>query len=119
MTPEIRRRNWGWFGDPWPSGICYDDKGILLEEMRIPVPVGETCPACDEPIAGGDRGQAMPYPDGVRYLHRECLFRMVTGSYAHLKRRCTCYGGASNQTPGLSLREDAILVWNQFTGIRG
>jgi hypothetical protein len=78
MPAEVRRRNWGWFGaSPWPSGVCYDDDGNLREDMRIPVPEGEICPFCGEPIAAGDRGQAMPCPDGIRHVHLGCLFREV------------------------------------------
>jgi hypothetical protein len=112
MPAEVRRQRHVWFGDPWPSGICYDDDGRLLEDMRIPVPAGETCPQCEDPIGAADRGQAMPYPDGIRYVHRECLFRQVMGPLAHLQKRCRCYGGTSSATPGLSRREEAIAVWN-------
>lgn len=107
---EVQRANWGWFGDPWPSGVCYDD-GRLRDEMRKPFPAGETCLYCSEPFAEGDQGQAMPSPRGaIRHVHKECLLRMVTGSIAHLEGRCRCHGGG-NETPGLTLRQDALAVW--------
>ena len=27
---EVRRESQGWFGEPWPSGVCYGD-GRLIE----------------------------------------------------------------------------------------
>jgi hypothetical protein len=108
MPIEVRRLNWGWFGDPWSSGICYDDNGRLLEEMRKPFPAGENCLHCTEPIVVGDSGQAMPYVGThsrvVRHVHKECLLRAVTGSV-------TCMTGEHQHDTGQTYRQEALAVW--------
>ena len=114
---EIRRANWGWFGPPWPSGICYGEDGRLREEMRKPFSAGESCLYCGEAFseAAGDSGQAMPFMPAsgvpeIRHVHKECMLREVLGPLAYLEGRCRCQGG-SNETPGLTLRQDAQAVW--------
>lgn len=117
MTPydtlpiEVRRANWGWFGEPWPSGICYDEDGRLLEEMRKPFPAGEQCLFCDEVLdeGAGDSGQAMPLgrADGtaaIRHVHKECMLRDVTGSVA-------CLEGHHHHDTGMSRRQEALAAW--------
>jgi hypothetical protein len=120
LPPEVRRLNWGWFGEPWPSGICYDEDGRLIEEMRKPVPVGEKCFCCDEVLAEGDQGKSCgplpaPFPGAapaqLAHQHKECGLRQVIGPIAHLERRCHCHGGEGNDTPGLTRRQDALAVW--------
>lgn len=117
MPIEARRANWGWFGEPWPSGVCYGEDGQLIEEMRKPFPAGESCLYCGEPFseAAGDAGQAMPFAaaDGPRivHVHKECMLREVLGPLAHLQGRCGCQGG-STETPGLTQRQDALAVWD-------
>ena len=90
----------GWFGEPWPSYICYAEDWRLIEEMRKPFPVGETCLYCEEKFdeAAGDSGQAMPFgkADGtaeIRHGHKECGFMNVLGSLAHHEGRCRCATG--------------------------
>jgi hypothetical protein len=117
---EVRRNAWGWFGDPWPSGVCYDDHGNLLGDMRKPFPSGESCLYCGEPFSeeAGDSGQAMPFgsADGFRivYVHKECMFREVAGGLAHHDKRCHCYGGDGNETPGMTRRQEAVEVWRRM-----
>lgn len=62
LPVEVRRENWGWFGEPWWSFTCYDEDGQLIDEMRKPFPAGEKCLLCDEEFseAAGDSGQAVP-----------------------------------------------------------
>lgn len=113
---EVRRLNWGWFGEPWPSGVCYDDDGRLIEEMRKPFPAGETCPFCEEPLdeAADDSGQAMPFhgeTSAVRHIHKECMLRSVVGSLAHLRGQCSCHGGDQGG-PQVTARQDALAVWD-------
>lgn len=109
---ETRRLNWGWFGDPWPSGICYDDDDRLREEMRKEPPVGEDCVLCGEPIEPGQSGQAMPHLTAtgpvVRHVHRECMLREVLGPPEHLDGRCVC---RDPDRPERSYREEALELW--------
>lgn len=120
LPVEVRRANWGWFGQPWPSGICYGDDGRLLEEMRKSFPTGERCLYCDQVFdeVAGDSGQAMPLPlplrpkaPQIRHVHMECLLRQVLGPVAHLEGRCTCYGGSDHDEPRMGLRGEALAVW--------
>ena len=111
---EVRRAAYGWFGDPWPSGICFDDDGRLLEEMRKPFPVGESCLLCGERFSeeAGDSGKAMPSDAGIVHAHKECLFMNVVGPLAHHDGRCRCHGG-STETPGMTYRQEALEVWRR------
>lgn len=116
---EVRRERWGWFGEPWWSYVTYDEDGRLLEEMRKPFPAGERCLFCDELFdeAAGDSGQAMPCMTtegaSIRHVHKECMFRNVTGGLAHHEGRCRCHGGTTD-TPGWSYREEAIEIWRRM-----
>jgi len=120
LPAEVRRLNWGWFGEPWPSGVCYDDDGRLREEMRKPFPTGEICLYCDVCFdeAAGDAGQAMPVYtiEGgaeVRHGHRECMLRTAVGSLAHLEGRCRCSGAPDPDSDdlGMTRRQEALAVW--------
>lgn len=118
---EVRRENWGWFGEPWWSFVCYEDDGRLIDEMRKPFPVGEKCLYCDEPFSeeAGDSGQAVPCMKAdrsaeIRHVHRECRFRSVAGPLAHHERNCRCYGGESSNVPGMTPRQEALEVWRRM-----
>lgn len=108
---ETRRLNWGWWGEPWPSGVCYDDDGRLREEMRKPFPAGENCLYCTEPIVPGDSGQAMPCisrSPSIRHVHKECGLRMVTGSVS-------CMTGQHNHDTGQTYRQEALAAWEHYS----
>lgn len=111
---EVRCACFGWFGEPWPSYVCYDEDDRLLEEMRTPFPAGESCLLCGEEFdeAAGDSGQAMPSAEGIRHVHKECQFMNVVGPLAHHEGRCRCHGG-STKTPGITLRQEALEVWRR------
>lgn len=47
-------------------------------------------------------------------VHQECMFRMVSGSAAHLLKECSCYGGDREDPPGFSKREAALLSLNTW-----
>jgi hypothetical protein len=116
---EVRRENWGWFGEPWRSFVCYDEGGRLIEEMRKPFPAGESCLLCEEEFTPGDSGQAMPCTkaDGsgeIRHVHKECLFMNVAGPLAHHERACRCFGGESSGMPGMTRRQEALEVWRRL-----
>ena len=120
---EVRRDNWGWFGEPWWSFVCYDEDGQLIEEMRKPFPAGKTCLYCGEQFdeAAGDSGTAtvaMTMNEGrpvgqIAHVHKECQFRQVAGGLAHHEHRCHCYGGDGEDTPGMTLRQEALEVWRR------
>ena len=116
---EVRREQWGWFGEPWWSFICYDEDRRLIDEMRKPFPAGESCLLCGEPFdeAAGDSGQATVAvtTEGARiaHVHKECQFRNVVGGLAHHEGRCRCHGGTT-ETPGMTLREEAVEVWRRM-----
>lgn len=117
---EVRRDNWGWFGGPWWSFVCYDEDGRLIEEMRKPFPTGEKCLYCDEVLdeAAGDSGQALPLMKAgggaeIRHVHKECQFMNVTGPLAHHDRTCRCFGGETSEVPGMTRRQEALEVWRR------
>jgi hypothetical protein len=116
---EVRRERSGWFGEPWDSGICYDEDGWLIEELRKAFPVGESCLYCGEQFSeeAGDSGQAMPCMTtsgtSIRHAHKECQFRQVAGGLAHHEGRCRCHGG-TGETPGMTLRQEALEVWRRL-----
>lgn len=112
--PEVRRLNFGWFGEPWPSSICFDDTCAVREDMRIPTPIGDRCLSCAEIIREGDQGQAMPLGGGyarITYSHRECQLREVLGPLKHVRGECTGVGQCHDDT-GMSAREEALAVWD-------
>ena len=117
---EVRRANWGWFGEAWPSGVCYDDDDNLRADTRKPFPAGESCLYCTEPFSeeAGDSGQAMPSmsADGegrIIHVHKECQFMNVAGPLAHHEGRCRCHGG-TGETPGMTVRQEALEVWRRM-----
>ena len=116
LTNFTHKEAFGWFGDAWPSYVCYDDTGRELTEMNIPVPVGDSCFWCNEMFVQDDQGKAMPYHNGeatrIVYVHKECMLREVMGPLAHLEKRCMCYGGTDHETPGFTARQEAQAVWN-------
>jgi hypothetical protein len=65
------------------------------------------CIYCDEPILAEDSVYTMADPN--QKAHRECIFRMVSGSVAHIEGRCRCADPASDCTdpPGMTKREAA------------
>lgn len=62
------------------------------------------CDYCEEPFDAGERA-----PNRGADLHRECLFRAVAGSVAHIQWRCRCYvtGSDENDPPGITLCQAA------------
>lgn len=114
LPADVRREAFGWFGEPWPSFICYDEENRLIAEMRKSFPAGESCLFCAEAFdeAASDSGTAMPSPEGIRHAHKECLFMNVAGSLAHHEGRCRCHGG-TGETPGMTLRQEALEVWRR------
>ena len=90
-------------------------------EGALPVPVGEKCGRCGEPIADIDCGLFKPHIEQVAEgtdakvfvgkmlpWHRECHLRSILGSVGHLMLRCSCFGGTEEDPPTLSKRQAAI-----------
>lgn len=84
--------------------------------MQVPVPVGELCLFCDEPIEAGDRGEMMAYINAARPVHVECGFRQVMGGPAHVKGTCSCQGGSDEPDLGMTHREASLWVWKHWVG---
>jgi hypothetical protein len=95
-----------WFGAPWDSWLCE-------ECPHVPMPVGQTCLWCHEPIEEGDSGVTqlcflLDQPPQRRPQHLECHIRSVCGGLNHLLGQCMCCGGdAPPDPPTLSRREAA------------
>jgi len=94
-----------WFGRHWGAPFCDSTP-------QIPVPVGETCLWCEEPIAADDSGVRMPHISlqGTRYAyqHVECFLRSILGSVGHQLELCRCFGGNDDcEPPEMSRREAA------------
>lgn len=131
MPVATRRHNWGWWGDPWPSGICYKQDPVTgtdvlpLQwdwEMQREFPLGEKCMWCHEEIVPGDSGSSMPQMKGgydgipatveIGFQHKECGLRQVLGSYKHLTGNCPGDGSChAEPDDGMTLRQDALAVW--------
>ncbi len=70
----------------------------------------------DAPICGFC-GESIPRRDLVPIvagtpLHRECQFRLVVGSVAHIQRRCGCYvaGSTESDPPHMTPRQAATAA---------
>lgn len=90
------------------------------DASRVPVPVGQPCGLCDEPIGENEGGTLMPrlYPRGegsvrsaVEPVHHECSARNALGGLAHQLRMCLCFGGGPHDFAGLTRRQEARVVW--------
>ena len=69
------------------------------------------CIWCDEPVLEAEQADAVS-----EAMHKECLTRMITGSVAHLEKRCSCFvaGSTESDPPGLTRREAARLAWEKW-----
>lgn len=103
------------FGRKW-------DSPALDDAVEVPVPFGELCYQCDEPIEAGDSGVITVVGEKVRNkivgrirpVHKECWLREGLGSVAHLEGQCVCHGGEAPDTRSdLTPRQDALrtLEW--------
>jgi hypothetical protein len=83
----------------------------------VPVPVGEPCVHCHEPIVASDDGWLIPQPGTPEAVyHRACFVRSIIGSVAHVEHRCSCWvpGSSESDPPGMSLREAAEAALAAF-----
>ena len=90
--PEVERPV-PYFGARWDAP-AFD---VAVQE---PVPVGQACGLCREPIEETDSGTWQTFIDGhpmraeVRPEHIECWLRQGLGSPAHRRGECSCSGHA-------------------------
>jgi len=68
------------------------------------------CDYCGEPILPGERADNIGSD-----FHVECMFRGVSGSVAHIRKECSCYGGTSDgDAPGLTKRQGARAAFEAW-----
>lgn len=94
-----------YFGEKW-------DAPAFEDAVEVPVPVGQDCFLCSEPVVEGDSGTMEWYmaPEAASYrpVHIECFLRMILGSPAHLRGMCSCTSGDHvDDDDGRSWREQA------------
>lgn len=69
------------------------------------------CLFCGEPLVyeepEDEHEDDGPLADAANALHRECRIRMQVGSVGHQNRRCSCFGGADEDPPDMTLRQAA------------
>lgn len=70
------------------------------------------CFYCHEPVLPGEESGIVTNAAS----HRECAFRSVAGSLAHMERRCGCFvpGSEEGDPPGLTLRQGARAALDAF-----
>lgn len=82
------------------------------------------CVHCDEPLDPHE----VEFPGSPSHwdqpLHRECAFRLLVGSLAHVEGRCSCYVPGADETdpPGMTRREAAraaCRAWRRLNPGRG
>jgi hypothetical protein len=104
-----------WFGEPWNSWIC--------ENLpKIDTPVKEVCIWCDEPILENESG--IMFANGP-LAHKNCFFRQIIGSVAHIKKECSCFSPANpkdTDPEGLTKRQAAdaaVALWEAMQSQKG
>jgi hypothetical protein len=98
-----------WFGQSWGAEMCR-----LLP--HVPVPIGEPCRWCEEPIEFGDSGWGQS-AHANEWFHIECFTRMLVGSVGHQLGVCLCKGGDYEDSPNLTIREAAKAAFEQALSI--
>lgn len=75
------------------------------------------CLRCAEEVLK-DEGRATyaitPGGGEVRFIHHECMLRMVIGSVGHQLKKCPCYGGTEEDPEDVTPREAARLAVEMF-----
>lgn len=97
-------------------GECWNPH-VATSHDKAPTPVGEPCSHCDEAIVEGDQGFLMPHVESMvsaeqavvkmRPTHLDCFLRQIYGSVGHQLQMCSCYGGTTEDPPGMTKREAA------------
>lgn len=82
----------------------------------VPIPIGEECTWCGEPIREDDQGFITA--GSPRMFHEVCFLRQIIGSVGHIRKRCNCYGRCEGDPPGMTLRQAAraaVSLYNSIT----
>lgn len=94
----------GWFGDPWPSFVCYDEQWNLRDASRVPFPAGKICTECRQAFQPGDQGERIIIGTIVGWraghVHRECQLLAILGECAKT---------------GRERRQEALAEWAKVT----
>jgi hypothetical protein len=106
-----------WFGPRY--GAPYEH-----EAPHIPVPVGQQCGRCGEPITSNDSGLVIPLfgdPDqSEAFYHYECHLRSMVGGLNHQLGKCLCCGGTVPPDPPEMTRREAakaaVQHWQRSRG---
>lgn len=67
------------------------------------------CSWCAEPVRADEQ-----HRNFLQAMHVECGLRSIVGSVAHQERRCACFGGAEEDNPNLTKRENAQAAMKCF-----
>lgn len=84
-----------------------------MKRLELPAP----CLRCGEVVLPGEQVQYYSnLPDPV---HHACFMRPITGSVAHLEKRCSCYieGAQEGDDPSLTRRQAAqaaVALWERL-----
>ena len=73
------------------------------------------CDWCGEIVELGEDSEAC----ANRSMHKECAFRAVAGSVAHIRRRCSCFGGTEHDPPGMTKRQAAKTALDVYQFYNG
>lgn len=71
------------------------------------------CDHCGEEVLYEDTDMSL----NGKPAHKECLFRLLAGSAAHILKECSCFGGTRSDPPGLTPRQAAKLALEVFVTI--
>src|SRR5262245_45525506 len=104
-----------WFG-PAPFSLACTDT------MRVETPT-VPCVWCAESFTDADEGYTVPHCGDTinrQPWHVECWLRQLSGSVAHIERRCSCYvdGSDEGDAPNLTRRQAAAAAMNALAARR-
>ena len=68
------------------------------------------CLWCGESVEVGDRIEVLANGE----MHFECAVRSSAGSLGHQRRLCSCYGGTTEDPPGVTRRQAARAAALEF-----
>lgn len=106
-----------YFGEDWGDAV-------LDGAEHVKTPVGSNCWYCATAIEDGHAGfidvlttrSRLGVKISIEPIHKECRLRSVAGSIHDLQGTCEHRGYCHEllEQDGLSVRDDALLVWDWF-----